>query len=165
MGYTPQLAAAVWVGYSEGMIPVQRTTINGKFVRNAYGSTIAAPTWQRFMRQAHEGLPEAAFPAPGVLEVEGQRVTVPRVIGRTEAQARATLRDAGFIVRVASERREANVTPGRVASTSPGSGSRVTRGGVITIYLSSGPAPAPAPEPEPEPGDAAPDEATPDEGD
>ncbi len=78
VGFTPQLAAAVWVGFAEGTIPVQRMTVNGKFVRNAYGATIAAPTWQRFMRGALDGVPVVDFPAAGQLEVEGQRVRVPR---------------------------------------------------------------------------------------
>ena len=42
-GYSPLRAAAVWVGFSDGMRPVQDMTINGKLVRNAYGATIAGP--------------------------------------------------------------------------------------------------------------------------
>ncbi|WP_298454837.1 transglycosylase domain-containing protein [uncultured Cellulomonas sp.] len=139
VGYTPQLAAAVWVGFSEGVIPVQNIVVNGKRVRNAYGSTIAAPTWQRFMRRAHEGLEVAEFAPAGSKEINGVRVTVPRVAGRSESQARATLRDAGFTVRVASEPEPSDVRAGAVASTSPASGAKVSRGAVVTITLSSGP--------------------------
>jgi len=140
VGYTPQLAAAVWVGFSEGTIPVQRMTVNGKYVRNAFGATIAAPTWQRFMRQAHEGLPEVSFPSVGSTEVEGQRVAVPRVSGRTERDARAALRNAGFTVRTASNPVPSDVAEGSVVSTSPAAGVRTARGGVVTLTLSSGPA-------------------------
>jgi membrane peptidoglycan carboxypeptidase len=138
VGYTPQLSAAVWVGFSEGTIPVQRMTVNGKFIRNAYGATIAAPTWQRFMRQAHAGLPVVGFAQPGSTEVDGQRVRVPNVVGRTEADAQAALRGAGFTVRVAPEQTASSVPAGSVASTSPSGGASTGRGGVVTLTLSNG---------------------------
>jgi membrane peptidoglycan carboxypeptidase len=138
VGYTPQLSAAVWVGFSEGTIPVQRMTINGKFVRNAYGATIAAPTWQRFMRQAHAGLPVVGFAQPGSTEVEGQRIRVPSVVGRTEADAQAILRRAGFTVRVAPDQTASSVPAGSVASTAPAAGASTSRGGIVTMTLSNG---------------------------
>ncbi|GAA2720371.1 penicillin-binding protein [Cellulomonas aerilata] len=138
VGYTPQMSAAVWVGFSEGTIPVQRLTINGKFVRNAFGATIAAPTWQRFMRSAHEGLPVVGFAQPGTTEVEGQRVRVPSVVGRSQQDAQAILRRAGFTVRVAPEQAPSSVPAGSVASTSPAEGSSTSRGGVVTLTLSNG---------------------------
>jgi membrane peptidoglycan carboxypeptidase len=69
VGYTPQLATAVWVGYPEGMIPVRRMTINGKAYGLVYGSTIAGPTWKRFMLQASQGLPVLGFPPAGAREI------------------------------------------------------------------------------------------------
>ena len=146
VGFTPQLASAVWVGFSEGTIPVQRMRVNGRFVRNAYGATIAAPTWQRFMRQALDGAPVVDFPPPGRLEVQGVRVRVPSVVGRSPSAAAAALRRAGFIVRTAPDPVPSDARAGTVASSNPAGGSSTSRGAVVTLTLSSGPAPAPAPE-------------------
>jgi hypothetical protein len=113
-------------------------TINGKYVRNAFGSTIAAPTWQRFMRQAHEGLPVAGFSQASSSEIEGQRVRVPNVVGRSQGDAQAILRRAGFTVRTAPEQAASSVPAGSVASTSPAAGASTSRGGVVTLTLSNG---------------------------
>ena len=159
VGYTPQLAAAVWVGFSEGTIPVQRMTVNGRFIRNAFGATIAGPTWVRFMSQAHAGAPVVDFPPPGQLEVQGVQVRVPRVVGRNPASAAALLRGAGFTVRTASNSVPSNAPAGTVAATSPGPGASISRGAVVTITLSSGPAAPPPPaEPAAPPAEAPPAE-------
>jgi membrane peptidoglycan carboxypeptidase len=69
VGYTPQLATAVWVGYPDAMIPVRRMTINGKAYGLVYGATIAGPTWKRFMMQASQGMPALGFPPAGAKEI------------------------------------------------------------------------------------------------
>ena len=63
VGYTPQLAAAVWVGFSQGTIPVQRMVINGTYYRNVFGASIAGPTWKRIMVQASAPMPVVGFAA------------------------------------------------------------------------------------------------------
>ncbi|MEJ5256540.1 MAG: transglycosylase domain-containing protein [Acidimicrobiales bacterium] len=57
VGYTPQLATAVWMGHADG----QRS------LGNVFGGDTAARTWAAFMRPAHEGLPVLDFPVPGPL--------------------------------------------------------------------------------------------------
>ena len=52
IGYTPQLAVAVWVGNNE-----PNKTMN----RGADGSVVAAPIWNRFMREYHQGKPVEQF--------------------------------------------------------------------------------------------------------
>ena len=59
VGYTPQLATAVWMGDVEGEKPM--LNIGGI---NVTGGSYPARIWQRFMATAHEGLPVAGFPAP-----------------------------------------------------------------------------------------------------
>ena len=66
VGYTPDLVAAVWVGYPQGLIPM--TSVHGLRVS---GGTLPAQIWQRFMYQAHEKLPIRAFELP-----QGELVTV-----------------------------------------------------------------------------------------
>jgi len=52
VGYTPQVACAVWVGNdTPSRLP-------------GYGGTLAGPIWANFMAAAHEGLPVLDFPEP-----------------------------------------------------------------------------------------------------
>lgn len=56
MGYTPSLAAGVWVGNN-----------NNKEMKNrADGSIVAGPIWNAFMKRAHEGLPNEPFIQPEI---------------------------------------------------------------------------------------------------
>lgn len=54
VGYTPELAASVYIGYDEKNKGVGRT-----------GGELAAPVWARFMREALKGVPSSDFPVPG----------------------------------------------------------------------------------------------------
>ncbi|QTE29225.1 penicillin-binding protein [Pengzhenrongella sicca] len=139
VGYTPQLSTAVWVGFSEGTIPVQSMTINGKYVRNAYGSTIAGPTWKRFMNAASEGMPVVDFSAPTTLEVDGDKIAVASVVGQSEDAARANLKAQGFNVKTSETPAASSAPAGTVAATSPAAGTRVAKGSVVTLTISSGP--------------------------
>lgn len=56
MGYTPSLAAGVWVGNN-----------NNKAMKNrADGSIVAGPIWNAFMKRAHEKTPITPFPTPNI---------------------------------------------------------------------------------------------------
>lgn len=50
IGYTPSLVTGVWVGNNDG-----------RLMRRADGSLVAAPIWNAFMRAAHEGVPVEQF--------------------------------------------------------------------------------------------------------
>jgi penicillin-binding protein 1C len=54
MGYTPSLAAGVWVGNAN----------DDEMKRGADGSKIAAPIWQAYMKRSLEGTPAESFPTP-----------------------------------------------------------------------------------------------------
>ncbi|MGV8967425.1 MAG: penicillin-binding protein [Cellulomonas sp.] len=151
LGYTPQLATAVWVGFSEGTIPVRRMTINGRYFSNVYGSSIAGPTWKRFMSQASQGMPVVDFPAAGSDQLYGVKVRVPSVVGKSESTARSILKSSGFNVTTAPAPVPSTEVAGTVASTSPAPWSSATKGSVITLTLSSGPAPDLTPPPAPDP--------------
>lgn len=156
LGYTPQLATAVWVGFSEGFIPVRQMTINGRYYPNVYGSSIAGPTWKRFMSQASEGMPVVQFPAAGTVEIDGVQVGIPNVAGKSEADARAILKNAGFNVKTSPDQVPSTSPAGTVAATSPGSGARVAKGSDVTLTLSNGQPPAPVAPAAPAAGQAAP---------
>lgn len=60
VGYTPDIAAGVWVGNNDNT-PMS----------NVLGSSGAGPIWNAFMRRAHEGQPVHPFPRPaGITERE-----------------------------------------------------------------------------------------------
>jgi penicillin-binding protein 1A len=59
VGYTPQLVAAVWVGYPHGRVPM--TSVHGIRVS---GGTFPAMIWRTFMTTALEGAPVEDFSAP-----------------------------------------------------------------------------------------------------
>jgi 1A family penicillin-binding protein len=56
VGYTPQLVTAVWMGYSEGSIPMRN--VHGQ---RAFGGTFCAPIWHTFMTAALRGEPALHF--------------------------------------------------------------------------------------------------------
>jgi penicillin-binding protein 1A len=64
VGYTPQLATAIWVGYSD--TPKSLYNIGG-FSGPIMGGTLPARTFSEFMRAAHEGAPVEQFAVPGIL--------------------------------------------------------------------------------------------------
>jgi penicillin-binding protein 1A len=60
VGYTPNLSTAVWLGYRDFPVPLERI----KGVARVTGGTIPAATWQRYMTEAHKGLDVVKFSEP-----------------------------------------------------------------------------------------------------
>lgn len=62
-GYTPDMAAAVWVGDPRGgfAYPMKNIEINGVFYEQVYGGTLPGPIWQKAMLAFHKNLPNRAF--------------------------------------------------------------------------------------------------------
>lgn len=54
VGYTPQIATGVWVGYDK-----EKTIGKGEV-----GGRAALPLWLEYMKAAHENLPQTSFPVP-----------------------------------------------------------------------------------------------------
>jgi membrane peptidoglycan carboxypeptidase len=65
MGWTPQIAAGVWVGKPIPE-PLQNITINGQYYRQVYGGTLPAPTWSLIMGHVLRNAPVAELPPPAV---------------------------------------------------------------------------------------------------
>jgi len=59
VGYTPQLAAAAWVGHPTN--PIKRPLRNVHGVRIVYGGGFPATIWRKVMSAAHESLPYETF--------------------------------------------------------------------------------------------------------
>ena len=72
-GYTPQLAAAVWVGDPRGGFahPMKDVTINGTYYSQVYGGTIPGPIWRESMEIALAGTEPLDF---DVKPIEGVSV-------------------------------------------------------------------------------------------
>ena len=67
VGYTPELVAAVWMGFDD-----PQTIVHG-----ASGGTLAAPVWGRIMREAYadRSLPPAWQPPAGIISEEVDRAS------------------------------------------------------------------------------------------
>ena len=154
-GYTPAMATSVFVGDpgTDGTIlGLDQFPVNGRNYREVFGSTLALPTWDAFMNRVPEvyDLQAGGFPQPDENIRSGPQFAVPNVVGRTQAQAEASLQSLGLRTAVSPEQRpSASVPPGDVAAQSPSSGSLQRGGATVTLYLSSGPEPVAPPAPDP----------------
>ncbi|WP_108719024.1 transglycosylase domain-containing protein [Miniimonas sp. S16] len=154
VGYTPQLSTAVWMGHSEGDIPMTRTVLNGRYYSQIYGGRIPAPIWGDYMKKAMDGLEVKGFAEAQEKQIWGDRIAVPNVIGQSIARATSILEGAGFTVTVGEQRPSDNIAVGSVGAQS--STGRMTKGSVITLYPSSGPAPVETPTTDPNAQQTAP---------
>ena len=70
VGYTPDLVAAVWVGYPEGSIEMKTACYTGSLCRptriTVTGGSWPASIWQAFMLRALEGIPASDFIVPDI---------------------------------------------------------------------------------------------------
>jgi membrane peptidoglycan carboxypeptidase len=138
VGYTPQLAAAVWFGHPAAPTPLKNVNTGiRKYPGYSFGATVAAPIWADFMADALKGKPKEQFGRASDKLLIGDRVSVPSTFGMSVSGARATLRDAGFDPSVGGTL-SSDAPRGTVAGTSPRSGVRTVRGATVTIYTSRG---------------------------
>jgi membrane peptidoglycan carboxypeptidase len=160
-GYTPQLAAAVWVGHPKGGVryPLRDVRLGGTYYSRVYGGTLPAPIWAAAMRGALDGTPVKDLPPPDSRVVSGTETLVPEVRGLTPDAARAELERAGLTGDVGWSV-GSTVPRGLVARTTPRAGTPVAAGTRVAILVSTGVLSAPVPAQPAAPG-AAP--ATPSE--
>ncbi|GAB7037911.1 MULTISPECIES: Stk1 family PASTA domain-containing Ser/Thr kinase [Catenuloplanes] len=69
----------------------------------------------------------------------GRYTSVPAATNLTQADAQTTLTQAGFVVQIGEGRYDAAVPKDSVVAQEPPSGSRLTKGSVVTLILSLGP--------------------------
>jgi 1A family penicillin-binding protein len=130
MGYVPQLATGVWVGYAKGQIEMR--SVHGIEV---FGGTFPAEIWHDFMLSAVQGLPWRDFPEP-----PPQRAgTVPDVVGLQQEDAKDALAEASFTA-IASEV-DSSEPAGTVVAQSPGGGTAAVLGSAVSISVSNGQGP------------------------
>ncbi len=137
IGFVPQMAAAVWMGHSDRDEQMGYEVINGVWRNRVYGGLIAAPTWKAYMERATEGMPVENFADAPSRVVHGERIRVPSIGGQTVEDARRTLEQAGFDVRM-GHAVDSGWPEGLAVATSPAAGSQAQRGQTVTIYTSGG---------------------------
>ncbi len=123
VGFVPQYATAVWVGYEADQIPLRNVTINNEFYSRVFGGSVPGPIWADFMSWYLQDIPPEDFPTPGgdtSQYFKTPTTEVPSVVGLSEAAAREELRKAKLgaaVVQVPS------LSPaGQVLAQSPWSG-------------------------------------------
>jgi len=141
VGYTPQLATAVWVGDPRGSSkhPLKNVTINGRYYSQLYGGTFAGPIWHAVMKAALAGTPKTAFtrPDPGG-GVNGVRTTVPAVANLDSGDALRQLERLGLVGDIDPTARASSLPAGTVLSSYPAAGAHVRSGDTVRLVVSSG---------------------------
>ncbi|WP_083565840.1 transglycosylase domain-containing protein [Actinomyces glycerinitolerans] len=61
IGYTPQLATAIWAGHSDGYYAMNHQYIGGRYYATMYGADLPAPMFKTYMDAALAGEPVEAF--------------------------------------------------------------------------------------------------------
>jgi 1A family penicillin-binding protein len=130
MGYIPQLATGVWVGYSKKAYEMSSLRVLGGGA--AFGGVLAAPIWHDFMIRAVAGMPVKGFPAP----MHEQGGNVPNVVGLMKDEAIKVLTDANFTPFVTVV--DAVEPKDTVVTQTPGAGASAILGSRVTIEVSSG---------------------------
>ncbi|WP_168221061.1 penicillin-binding protein [Actinomadura sp. WMMA1423] len=140
-GYTPDLAAAVWVGDPRGGYkhPMENLCMDGQCYGAVFGATIPAPVWQQSMLGALSRTDPTSFHRPpshffsrGTGE---ERPKVPDVRGMTPGEAVARLRAAGYRAVIGEPVASRRFPKGTVAGMSPTS---AEPGDTITLHVSKG---------------------------
>jgi membrane peptidoglycan carboxypeptidase len=149
-GYTPDFAAAVWMGFPSRPFDHPLRFIHG--VRTVYGGTFPAQMWREIMTAAHQGLPATDFVAPPASTLLGAQVPVPDLRGVTPANAEKILTDLGLSYVLDARPVHAGPIPaGLVGAQTPPPGTLLYKGTPVVVFLSDGQAPPPSPTPTPSP--------------
>ena len=156
VGYTPDLATAVWAGNPSpkgGEYRLENRTIGGRYYPSVCGGCLPGPIWRQMMTDALEGVKESEFVRPEFTVIRGDSVRVPSVTGLSVDEAAGRIQAAGLVAGLSNRRVQSlSARKGRVAYSRPGTGSKLYPGQLVTLYVSSGPPPVAVPDPpDPEP--------------
>lgn len=137
-GYTPQISSVVWIGNPDQDVPMQFIRINGTFYRYVFGSSIALPTWKRFMDRALVDYAVVALPAVPPSVLHGVARPVPDVLCLPEDKAQFELNQAGFLYVNSGEYLYSFACPvGTVGTFWPEAGTTLGPGATVTYSLAT----------------------------
>ena len=165
LGYTPQRAAGVWVGYPAGQIPMVPPTTD----RKVFGGTYPALIWKDVMEVAHFGLAAEPFATPPpsstttTTQPPAQAIATPVLVGLTMDEAQVLLEaTAGAPTRLADgsempglspihitkviEIPTTDSEPGIILGQSPDVGSTILPAGSMVVEVAVLPPPIPVPQ-------------------
>jgi len=137
VGYTPQIATAVWVGYPKGQIPMVPPLTE----RKVYGGTFPALIWKDVMLVAHADLPVKDFatpPASSTTTVPDKGgLVMPELIGLTLENAELNLENDGLGDQTLTviEVTDADSEPGTVLGQSPEAGTSLLNSSKILVEV------------------------------
>lgn len=94
VGYTPQLATAVWNGHMEGQVSMFDSVINGSYYSEVYGGLFPAKSFSTFMTQALADQPVGYFNTPSRNVVNGPSRTPSSNQESAQTQAAAAPEEA-----------------------------------------------------------------------
>lgn len=143
VGYTPQRAAAVWVGFPDAQIPMEPPTTDIRVT----GGTYPAQIWREIMIAAHQGIgavdlppPPASAPPPPTQPPRLDSVEIPDLVGRTwDAEQLATELGELTLGITAVEVESVEFAEGAIMGQAPAAGS-LQRGGItVTVEVAVAP--------------------------
>ena len=138
VGFVPNFATAVWVGFPDEQTELRNVVINGQTYSRVFGGTVPAPIWAEFMTMALEKYPVGEFPESGGTGAYNARPStkVPSVVGLTQHQASEQIYDAHLSPAVVSV--NSFEPEGLVVAQAPEGGAGVSHGASVTIEVSNG---------------------------
>lgn len=89
VGYTPQLATAVWMGY-----PKQQIAMNSVHGIGVTGGSFPAEIWQKYMSDALAGMEVLNFDGSKVAQKEETKAAAPKMLVQPQPQATAAAQTA-----------------------------------------------------------------------
>lgn len=151
MGYTPQLATAVWQGHHEGYISMFNSVINGQFHTEVYGGLYPPMSFKTYMDAVLADQPIERFTpptkdprtvrgqhslTPQEVEFDAPDGTVPNLVGQPQQDAQAAALSSGYGYTTRSE--PSDQPQGTVIRQVPAAGEQIPRGTRIEIWISAG---------------------------
>jgi penicillin-binding protein 1A len=158
VGYTPDLATAVWVGYSQSVQGPDGRPLRPKDLGSVQGGKVPAQIWADFMKAAlaltyptpfTKPIPQQTQPTiPEIREFEPVEqpdiVQMPDVVSRGRDDAVAKLEELGLDVTLRELKADPANEAGAVVNQSPLPGRTLTKGAKVTIEVAPGAQKVPA---------------------
>ena len=132
-GFSSEVATAAWVGNVSGAQPVDNTSVRGLF-----GGAIRHEIWRKVMIRANKIYGGQAFPVAPDVYLGASKVVMPDVNALLPADAEEFVKIAGLSVRIAKNPVLSLNPVGTVAYADYDAGTEVTRGSLVTLYISKG---------------------------
>ncbi|QOR47635.1 penicillin-binding protein [Trueperella pecoris] len=154
VGYTPQLATAIWQGHHEGYVSMFDSVIKGVYHKEVFGGLYPAMTFKAFMDAALADEPVIPFKKPTKSirpasrtnltgpdaaespDANDAEAAAPALVGQSQQEAQDAALAAGFGYVTRAER--SDQPAGTVLRQVPAPGEPATPGQRIEIWISAG---------------------------